>query len=404
MRSRSSGSSRPGLTRSLRQLLLIVLAAVPSALGVAPAADAATISPATHPTLWACRPDVAPNPCLGSLKTTYLDSFVYQSRKVIRVEDPPNASDPKADCFFVYPTVSSVPQPAAPLKVTDEIRAILQYQAARFSQDCRVFAPVYRQVTTLGISTPAPQQKVIAATAYSDVLAAWRDYLAHDNHGRGVVLIGHSQGTGMLIRLLREEVEPDPAQLSKVVSAILPGSNLTVPHGELTGGDLKKIPICTSGDETGCAVAYSTFGQQPGVGSAFGRPGTIRAIFGEPAVPGAEAVCTNPAELAGDGERLDTLTRTEPFPGFIGASLTIMFFGLPPRASTPWVSPGERYRGRCVESNGAHVLRIRSARAGTIIPLASPMPGFGLHLADVNLPLGNLIRLVAKQIAAYEQR
>jgi hypothetical protein len=28
--------------------------------------------------------------------------------------------------------------------------------------------------------------------AYADVLAAWRSYLANDNHGRGFVLVGHS--------------------------------------------------------------------------------------------------------------------------------------------------------------------------------------------------------------------
>jgi hypothetical protein len=400
MRTRSPRSSRA--LRCCIRVTGALLATCGSLLTLSTVAQAAAL-PATHPTVWACRPDVEPNPCLGSLKTSYLSSFVYQSRKVARVDDPPNAADPKVDCFFVYPTVSSVPQPAAPLKVTGEIRAILQYQAARFSQDCRVFAPVYRQITNVGITLPAAQQKALAATAYSDVLGAWRDYLAHDNHGRGVVFIGHSQGTGMLLRLLREEIEPDPAQLSRVVSAILPGSNLTVPRGELTGGDLKQIPICTAGEEAGCAIAYSSFGTRPALGSSFGRPGTIRAIFGEPAVPGAEAVCTNPAQLNGDGERLDTFTRTEPFPGVIGAALAFMFFGLPPKANTPWVSPGEHYSGRCVTSNGAHVLMIRSARPGTIVPLASPAPGFGLHLADVNLPLGNLVGLVAKQIAAYER-
>ncbi len=31
-----------------------------------------------------------------------------------------------------------------------------------------------------------------------DVKAAWNDYLARDNKGRGVVLIGHSQGSLIL--------------------------------------------------------------------------------------------------------------------------------------------------------------------------------------------------------------
>jgi hypothetical protein len=360
------------------------------------------VEPATHPTVWGCRPDITPNPCVGSLATTYLKSFVYQPRKVDHVDTPAAAVDPPVDCFFVYPTVSSVMRPAAPLSATGEIRSILQYQAARFSTQCRIYAPVYRQITQFGVTLPAATQQKLAATAYSDVLAAWRDYLAHDNHGRGVVFIGHSQGTGMLIRLLREEVEPNPDQLRLLVSAILPGSNLVVPHGQLTGGDLQKIPVCQRGDESGCAVAYSTFAKAPALDSTFGRPGKIRAIFGQPAVPEAENVCVSPAELDGDGDRLDTITRSETFPGVIGIALNIMFFALPPKAATPWVVPAERYSGRCVWSNGAHVLMVKSAKAGTILPLASPTPGFGLHLADVNLPLGNLVRLVSRQIAAYE--
>ena len=60
-------------------------------------------------------------------------------------------------------------------------------QAAQFERVCRVYAPMYRQVT----SAHGTEGRELA---YHDVRAAWRDYLAHDNDGRGVVLIGHSQG------------------------------------------------------------------------------------------------------------------------------------------------------------------------------------------------------------------
>ena len=47
-----------------------------------------------------------------------------------------------------------------------------------------------------------------------DVEAAWDDYLARDNKGRGVVLIGHSQGSGILKQLIAREIEGQPAQRS----------------------------------------------------------------------------------------------------------------------------------------------------------------------------------------------
>lgn len=49
----------------------------------------------------------------------------------------------------------------------------------------------------------------------------WREYLTEENEGRGVVLIGHSQGSFVLRRLLREEIEPRPEQLRRVVFSLL---------------------------------------------------------------------------------------------------------------------------------------------------------------------------------------
>jgi hypothetical protein len=52
-----------------------------------------------------------------------------------------------------------------------------------------------------------------AAIAYLGLLASSKDYLAHDNHGRGVVLIGHSQGAALPIPLIRHEIDPNPSDL-----------------------------------------------------------------------------------------------------------------------------------------------------------------------------------------------
>ena len=102
---------------------------------------------------------------------------------------PPN---PPIDCFYVYPTVSDENRGNADLTIGLRQILVAQTQAARFSQVCKVYAPMYRQITNRGLTTPSLHAKPLLA--YGDVLAAWRDYLAHWNHGRGVVLIGHSQG------------------------------------------------------------------------------------------------------------------------------------------------------------------------------------------------------------------
>lgn len=377
-------------------------------------ATAATEAPAPAEPLWACHPDRLPNPCEseGSLATTVLRSTTLQPRSIARVERPSPDSERGIDCFYVYPTVVTSPRETAPLALTSEVQAILKYQAARFSQVCRVFAPVYRQATLGGIFAPvlleAAGQSGAGAPArafgpgYADVKAAWERYLRTENRGRGVVLIGHSQGSGMLLRLMREVIERDPSQRSLLVSAIIPGGNLVVPRGERVGGDLATVPTCASASETGCVMAWSAFATTPSRTSLFGRAGgSLRAATGLPDVPNGEVACVNPAELSGDRGRMQPITRSETFPGLIGVALGLMFYGLPPRASTPWVVPGEQYRASCVTWRGARVLRVRSASPLTVVPYEAPYPDWGLHLADLNLPLGNLITIVRAQRAAW---
>jgi len=97
---------------------------------------------------------------------------------------------------------------------------------------------------------------------------------------------------------------------------------------------------------------------------------------------------------------MSTLLRSEPFPGSIGAALIVMYGGPPPSAPTPWLAPSDHYSGRCEQSNGANVLMALPIGKSRKLN-ASPTPDWGLHLADANLPLGDLVDLVGRQAAAY---
>ena len=110
---------------------------------------------------------------------------------------------------------------------------------------------------------------------------------------------------------------------------------------------------------------------------------------------------SNPASLA-ENQRapLQTLLRSEPFPGVIGALLIEMYGGPPPSAPTPWIEPQDHYTAQCETREGANVLEIEPvADARKLNP--APDPSWGLHLADMNLPLGNLIDVVRQQVVAY---
>jgi hypothetical protein len=116
-----------------------------------------------------------------------------------------------------------------------------------------------------------------------------------------------------------------------------------------------------------------------------------------------EAACTNPAALKGGWSRIDTILRTEPIPGLLGINAGITFGGKPPTAKTAWLTPKGRYKAKCVRSNGAHVLMVKSIGAAKKLTPA-PTPGWGLHLYDANLPLGDLIDVVRTQGKAFTSR
>src|SRR5258708_32929511 len=114
---------------------------------------------------------------------------------------------------------------------------------------------MYRQVTLTALRAliagkPIPADR---AMGYNDVLASWNYYLAHDNQGRGVVLIGHSQDSLVLTQLIKSEIDGKPVQ-SRLVSALLLGTNLPVPKGKDVGGAFQHIPLCRSATQTGCVI------------------------------------------------------------------------------------------------------------------------------------------------------
>jgi hypothetical protein len=363
---------------------LLALAALGVACAFSPAGAAAK-------TVWLCKPGKSPNPCHESLKTT-----VVSSAGASHVENPRNARKPKFDCFYVYPTVSEQSGPNSDKSIEAQQWAIAEYQASRYSQRCRVFAPVYRQLTLSTIGSDYPDSAV--QLAYSDVRKAWQDYLKHFNHGRGVVLIGHSQGTFMLRALVHNLIDPRPRVRRRLISAILLGGNVTVKNGRKIGGDFKRIPGCSSRRQFGCVIAFSTFNEAPPGDAVFGRPSGN--FGGLPSGPGVEVLCTNPASLSGGSGPLQSMLRTRPFPGTIGLGLQVLYGGPPPTAPTPWLEPQDHYTGRCSSANDANVLMISPVGSARHLN-PSPDATWGLHLADGNIGLGNLISIVTAEYRAY---
>jgi hypothetical protein len=330
--------------------------------------------------VWLCRPGLRDDPCTQNLDYT---AVAAGGKSTLHSVSP--AADPKVDCFYVYPTVSQQTTPNANLHIDPAETQTAVAQASAFSQDCSVWAPVYRQVTLSHILSATPAEVRIA---YSSLAAAWKDYIASDNKGRPFVLIGHSQGAALLIDLIRSQIDSDPALRDRMVSAIILGGNVTVPIGKSVGGSFQHIPLCTSLHDTGCVIAYSSFLDPPPSYSFFGRPGFgVSLLSGQTQTKGLQVACVNPAAMSG------------------GTGTLQPFFNTGSQPQVPWVTYVGLYSANCQSRGGATWLQVtphRAAGDGRPVVTQALGPLWGLHIYDVNIALGNLVAVLRAEIASLK--
>lgn len=367
-------------------------AAAPSAPSQAPApqpaTDATDYSDAAN---WLCRPGKSDDSCKVDISAT-----IIKADGSTEVETFAHDPDAPIDCFYVYPTVSLDPYTFSDLIPGPEEHNVVRTQLARFGSKCRLFAPMYRQFSLgalragrgTGGSVP---QRGSREDANADVDGAWKWYLENENNGRGFVILGHSQGSGQIMRMIAEHVDGKPVQ-DQLVSAVVLGSSVQVPKGSDVGGTFKNIPVCRSADQFGCVLSYSTFRQTvpPSNTSGFGH-----------GRDGNDAVCTNPAALDGS----EAMNPDAYF------SATGVDWLKNANIATPYVKVPGLISTQCVRRNDHHYLEVRihadpndpraDDHGGDVIADGKPDPNWGLHLIDANVGIGDLARVIEQQGAAW---
>jgi hypothetical protein len=348
---------------------------------------------------WLCRPE-RKDSCAVNLATTVVAADG-------KLTHEPFKSNPQApiDCFYVYPTVSRDTTPNSDMNAGPEEHGVIRAQFARFGSQCKLYAPLYRQLTLTALRSAMTGQPLTAdrAMAYGDVAAAWRHYLEHDNKGRGVVLIGHSQGSGMLTQLIKNEIDGKPIQ-SQILSALLIGTNVAVPKGKDVGGAFQSMPLCKSASQLGCVITYVSFRVDvpPPANSRFGRVPNEGMIAG----------CVNPAALTGSkdlhaylsaGPNGVSTSSADPKPWAGGKKI-----------ETPFVSVPGLLSAECVANDTGSYLAVKvhadaaDARTdeivGDVVDQGQIRKEWGLHLIDVHVAMGNLIDIVGEQAKAYANK
>ena len=345
--------------------------------------------------VWLCKPgrdDLCANP--GTVTVVGADGkFAVQTLK-------PDADAP-IDCFYIYPTISLDPNGNSSLVPGDGERRAAQQQFAPFASVCKPYAPMYRQITLAGLRSVLNKGslKVDQDLGFDDVRAAWRYYLANDNKGRGVVLVGHSQGARMLMGLIAQDIEGKPAQ-TVVVSAVVPGFPILVSSGADVGGTFKSMPLCRSASQVGCIIAYSAFRES--------SPPPANARFGRSHTPSSDVACVDVMALSGQAVRAMLPVRMnllgKPHEAEDWASFTkgmdSSFVELPGYVGVGCVKDGPNsYLATKLDASA------RGSRPADI-PFDMVVQGkvwddWGLHLIDLNVVMGNLLVVVQRQSAAW---
>ena len=381
-----------------------------------------------RPELWPCRGE-ASDTCNHDYPVTRIVTDGTQAPAVLH-------TDPAApvDCFFIYPTVDfNVFQSGNHDDMNDiELpRRTIETQAGPFTQVCRVFAPFYRQGTFGAYDENTAEAADRFRAAFVDVAAAFEYYLAHWNHGRPIVIFGHSQGAQHASYLLHQYFDGDIEVTgidgsrtsgdlrARLVVGLPIGYDVYVPKGQAVGGSFSDIPLCSAVSRKGCVIHYRSYPEgysfKPDPGDAIDRALAVEGFLYTPYdADRHEVACVNPALGAPLPVSMATdATGATVAPGDIRLVTETQLVGLMAllhagvrTAPAAQALPG-RYTAACRnDPKGGNYLAIGLHKPAAGIdargdPVASG--GFiatgdtGLHLYDFNLQMADLVEQVRRK-------
>jgi hypothetical protein len=318
--------------------------------------------------LWMCKPGIEANRCLELDQTA---TFIYSDLSHAVFEHTP-ATDPAFDCFYVYPTVDTNEVPGNTEDLTDDTPVLpaLYNQAARFTELCNVYAPLYRQINAGTYDLGNYRDTEFYEIAFNDVSQAFDRYLK-ESGSRPFTLIGHSQGSHMLLELLAQRFENNAKLRQRLISVLAIGSlgRLNRPDGAIVPDSFENIPLCHHASETGCIITFDTIVAGDLERVADSRP------------------CVDPTRLGGN-------------PGLLASDLwwenSLPF---PEGIETPFAGEPDFYTANCEADGYLGIGIVEGDDRNPFIPpeVIQAVTGGTLHVADFNYAMGDLLRIVSTQ-------
>lgn len=178
----------------------------------------------------------------------------------------PKTINKSVDVFYVYPTVYVGKTPQNMDVFDPQMRKIVQgpliSQAGVYSSHANLYAPFYRQQSA-DTQSMEPNNggrdafvDPLFLMGYQDVERAFDYYIKHLNPDRPFILAGHSQGSMVVIHLLRNRLQ-DPTLQKRMVAAYPIG--YTVKNSDLARYPWMKL--AQSETDTGVIITFNTEGK-----------------------------------------------------------------------------------------------------------------------------------------------
>ena len=260
----------------------------------------------------------------------------------------------EAAVFFVHPTslFDKSRWNAAPADMLTNSRAELFTRglASPFNAARELWAPRYRQATFGAFLTARPDAAHALDAADADVLAAFDEFVKRADPRLPIVLVGHSQGSLHLMRVMAARVAGKPLA-DRIAATYVVGWPVSLAHDLPAMG----LPACTAPDQPGCVLGWQSFAEPA-------EPDTVLDVYARmpgldgKARTGSPFLCTNPLTGAQGGAAPAsanlgtllpdaTLSGATLTPGMVPATCRadgFLMIGPPPELG-PYVLPGNNY-------------------------------------------------------------
>jgi len=195
------------------------------------------------------------------VSSKYADAYYWASL--------PTSIDKNVDVFYAYPTVYFDAEPPnmdiSNDKNRQDVIDKMNEQMGLYAPYANIFVPYYQQMYRDGFNDlPAEEASQLLDVAYQDVANAFKYYMTNLNEGRPYILMGHSQGAGILIDLLRKEFQNEE-YMNKMVAAYTTGVSV-MPSDTV---DYPWIKIAQASNDLGVVITYNTLDYQHFESSSF---------------------------------------------------------------------------------------------------------------------------------------